>query len=264
MTKRAETCRKRGALMSVLATPLRVAAYVAAMSALADDVGSVTSWADDAIAVYADVGEFRIAAEPDSVSLRCSPDWCTGTNVMGATYTLKAVTYPDTANAATSTVPALVSSAECDVPYSGSGYVRFLLSAEVGGEPVGKTLASDVSFGVKSSLSSAVAYDNRESSLQEVVKGGGAVNLEYDTFWAEGTASVEIYKVMLAGKGGAPTVTNSVFSDTAEASGAAPLGGLDVGWWRLLCRLKGASGETLLECATGDFRKPGGMVVIVQ
>ena len=134
----------------------------------------------------------------------------------------------------------------------------------MGGEPVGKTLASDVSFGVKSSLSSAVAYDNRENSLQEAVKGGGAVNLEYDTFWTEGTASVEIYKVMLAGKGGESTVTNSVFSDTAESSGAAPLGGLDIGWWRLLCRLKGESGETLLEYATGDIKKSGGMMVIVQ
>ena len=250
--------------MRILTAPLCMAACAASLSACADDAVAVTSWADDAIAVYADVGEFRVAASSDSVSLRCSPDWCTGTNVVGATYTLKAVTDPDTANAVTSTVPTLVSSGEGDVPYSGSGYVRFLLSAEVGGEPVGKTLASDVSFGVKSSLSSAVAYDNRESSLQEIVKGGGAVNLEYDTFWAEGAASVEMYKVMLAGKGGASTVTNSVFSDTAEASGAAPLGGLDIGWWRLLCRLKGASGETLLEYETDDIRKPGGMVFVVQ
>ena len=263
MTKRAGTCRRNGGVLTRL-LPLSLCVAVCVARAYADDAGSVTSWADDAIAVYADVGEFRVAASSDSVSLRCSPDWCTGTNVMGATYTLKAVSDPGTANAVTSTVPTLASSGEGDVSYSGSGYVRFLLSAEVGGEPVGETLASDVSFGVKSSLSSAVAYDNRENSLQEAVKGGGAVNLEYDTFWVEGTSSVEMYKVMLAGKGGAPTVTNSVFSDMAEASGAAPLGGLDIGWWRLLCRLKGASGETLLEYETEDFRKPGGMVLIVQ
>ena len=133
-------------------------------------------------------------------------------------------------------------------------------SSEQRNEPIVSTSA----WTAHARMSSAVAYDNRGSSLQEVVKGGGAVNLEYDTFWAEGTASVEMYKVMLAGRGGAPTVTNSVFSDMAEASGAAPLGGLDIGWWRLLCRLKGASGETLLEYETEDFRKPGGMVLMVR
>lgn len=152
MTKRAGTCRRNGGVLTRL-LPVSLCVAVCVARAYADDAGSVTSWADDAIAVYADVGEFHVAAASDSVSLRCSPDWCTGTNVMGATYTLRAVTDPDTANAVTSTVPTLVSSGEGDVPYSGSGYVRFLLSAEVGGEPVGETLAGDVSFGVKSSLS---------------------------------------------------------------------------------------------------------------
>ena len=163
--------------MSRFSMSICMAACAAALSAFADDA-SVTAWADDAIAVDAVQSEFKIVT--GTASLWCSPDWCTGgTNVSGSTYSLKVVSDPDTANAVTSSVSALDYSSACEVPYSGSGYVRFLLSAEAGGAPVGKTLVRDVSFGVMSGLSSAVAYDNRASSLQEAVRRGGAINLEY-------------------------------------------------------------------------------------
>ena len=249
--------------MRMLSIPLCMAACAAALSAFADNLESVTSWADDAIAVDASVDGFRIAT--GAVSLRCSPDWCTGgTNVTGSLYSLRAVTDPDTANAVTSAVPALVYSGECNVPYSGSGYVRFLLSAEIGGEPVGETLTSDVSFGVMSALSSAVAYDNRGSSLQEAVVSGGAVNLDYDTFWTEGAASVEIGAVHLSGEGGDATATNALFAAAAEADGAFAMRSLGRGWWRLLCQLKGESGETLLEYLTDEFKMPGGLLMSIR
>ena len=65
MTKRAGTCRRNGGVLTrLLPVSICVAACVA--RAYADDAGSVTSWADDAIAVYADVGEFRDALVVDA------------------------------------------------------------------------------------------------------------------------------------------------------------------------------------------------------
>ena len=248
--------------MSRFSMSICMAACAAALSAFADDA-SVTAWADDAIAVDAGQSEFKIVT--GIASLWCSPDWCTGgTNVSGSTYSLKVVSDPDTANAVTSSVSALVYSSACEVPYSGSGYVRFLLSAEAGGAPVGKTLVGDVSFGVMSGLSSAVAYDNRASSLQEAVRRGGAINLEYDTFWAEGTASLSIGAVALSGRGGDATATNALFNVSEEAAGTTAMRGLARGDWRLLCQLKSGSGETLLEYLTDEFRVSGGFFISVR
>ena len=224
---------------------------------------SVTTWADDAIAVDAGQSSFRIVT--GTAALWCSPDWCTGgTNVSGSTYSLKVVSDPDTANAATASVSALDYSSACEVSYSGSGYVRFLLSAEAGGTPVGATLVRDVSFGVMSGLSSAVAYDNRASSLQKAVRRGGAINLEYDTFWKEGAASLSIGAVALSGRGGEATATNALFNVSEEAAGTTAMRGLDRGDWRLLCQLKSGSGETLLEYLTDEFRVSGGFFISVR
>ena len=245
-----------------ISAPICVVA-IAAMAFAQTRGESVTAWADGAILVDTIQSGFRIAT--GTVALWCSPDWCTGgTNVTGATYSLRAVSDPDTANAVTSSVSALDYSSACEVSYSGSGYTRFLLSAEAGGVPVGETLVRDVSFGVMSGLSSAVAYDNRASSLQEAVKAGGAVNLEYDTFWAEDSASLSIGAVALSGKGGDATATNALFNASAEASGTTAMRGLGRGSWRLLCQLKDESGETLLEYLTDEFRVPGGFIMSVR
>ena len=220
-------------------------------------------WAGDTIVVDAGRVEFHVAV--GAVTLRCSPDWCTGgTNVAGAVYTLEAVENPGAANATTSTVPVLVNSGECDVPYSGSGCVRFLLKAAVEGAPVGTAIERDVSFGVKSSPLAAIGYDNRSGALQELAGSGVPVNLAYDTSWAEGAAALEICALKLSGSGADAMATNAVLSVTADADGTAAMRGVGRGWWRLLCRISGESGEPLLEYLTDEFKMPSGFILNIR
>ena len=161
--------------------PIGIAAlYLALFSAHAQD-GSVTSWAEDCISVDASISKTRLAI--DAVSLWHNPDWCTGgTNVEGAVAVLKAVTNPDTANAITSTVEIVDADGLASTEWTGSGYVRFLLNAEVEGQKVGDTLVADVSFGTESAFSTGLAFDARTNALQEIVNAKSKTTLNYAIF----------------------------------------------------------------------------------
>lgn len=234
-------------------------AMVAPVTMVAATDTSVTAWADDTIAV--DAAAFRIAVAP--TVLRCSPDWCTGgTNVSGATYSLLAVTAPDTPQAATSSVPVSVASVEGDVTYGGSGYVRFIMNASVAGEPIGDTLVSDVSFGVSGIAAAEISADSRTNSLQEVLDADGSANLSYSALWAPNAAGVTIGEVKLSGRGGVATVTNTIFTTAGvDAEGWAPLKRGSKGWRRLLYQIKDGSDDVLLEYLTDEFFRRGGIMV---
>ena len=253
------TTPRRGSLLYEIA--VLVLASAVTWSGFADD--SVIAWADDTIAVDMSRDDFRVVL--GDATLRCSPDWCTGgTNVAGAVYSIEAVENPCSGSAVTSAVPAQILSGECDVPYSGEGWVRFLLKASVNGVAVGETLVSDVSFGMRSGLSAAIAYDNRAGTLQEIAGSGKPVNLAYDTSWAEGAASLEISALKLSGSGADAMATNTIMSVTADADGTTTMRGVGRGWWRLLCRISGESGEPLLEYLTDEFKMPSGFLLNIR
>ncbi len=231
-----------------------VVGALAAASAIADE--PVTAWANEVTAV--DACDFRAAL--DTATLRCSPKWCT--DAEGAEYSLSVVTDPDTANAATSSVPVSAATVEGDVAYVGSGYVRFILKASVGGVETGGALVQDVSFGVKSAAGAAIVADSRAASLQEALDANGVANVVYSSEWAEGAAAVSVSEIKISKNGGAST--NLVFSASAVADGTAPVGGFDIGWHRLLYRAVDGGGETLLEYLTDEFRVRGGMTLIFK
>ncbi len=242
----------RGAIVAALT----VMGAIAATSAIADD--PVTAWADATTAV--DACDFRAAL--GTATLRCSPKWCTDTE--GAEYSLSVVTDPDTANAATSSVPVSAATVEGDVAYVGSGYVRFILKASVGGVETGDTLVQDVSFGLASAPGAAIVADSRVASLQEAINASGAANVVYSSDWAEGAAAVSVAEIALAGRGGEAIATNSVLSASAVADGFVPVGGLDAGWHQLLYRAVDGNGETLLEYLTDEFSVKGGIMLLVK
>ncbi|MBQ6330129.1 MAG: hypothetical protein IJI35_14005 [Kiritimatiellae bacterium] len=242
----------RGAIVAALT----VMGAIAATSAIADE--PVTAWADATTAV--DACDFRAAL--GTATLRCSPKWCT--DAEGAEYSLSVVTDPDTANAATSSVPVSAATVEGDVAYVGSGYVRFILKASVGGVETGDTLVQDVSFGLASAPGAAIVADSRAVSLQEAINASGAANVVYSSDWAEGAAAVSVAEIALAGRGGEAIATNSVFFASAVADGTVPVGGLDTGWYRLLYRAVDGNGETLLEYLTDEFRVKGGIMLLVK
>ena len=162
-----------------------------AISALADE--PVTAWAADAIAVDAADG-LHVAV--GTATLRCNPDWCTGgTNVSGAAAVLKVVSDPGSAQATTSAVPLSVSTGEFDVPYSGAGYMRFILSAEKEGAALGSLVLGDVSFGIKSAFTASAAYDGRTSALQEIANAGAATALRYDLKWGENATTATFSRI---------------------------------------------------------------------
>ena len=184
---------ERGQIMRTLSIPLRMAACVVALSAFADGAEPVTAWAADAIAVDAADG-LRVAVA--SATLRCCPDWCTGgTNVEGSVAVLKVVTDPDSAQAATSSVPLSVSTGEFDVSHSGAGYLRFILSAEKDGAAIGNLVLGDVSFGIKSAFTASAAYDGRVGALQEIANAGGSTGLRYDLAWGENATTATFSRI---------------------------------------------------------------------
>ena len=184
---------ERGQIMRKLSIPLRMAVCVAALSAFAAGAEPVTAWAANAISVDAADG-LRVAVAP--ATLRCCSDWCTGgTNVEGAVAVLKVVTDPDSAQAATSSVPLSVSTGEFDVSHSGAGYLRFILSAEKDGAAIGSLVLGDVSFGIRSAFTGSAAYDGRVGALQEIANAGGSTGLRYDLAWGENATTATFSRI---------------------------------------------------------------------
>ena len=240
---------------------LCMAACAASLSVFADG-DSVTAWAGSAIAVDFRDGERR-AVSPGAIGY--SPKWCGVTNE-GAYVVLEKVERAGMHDATTNVLATFSADAEGECPYAvGDGderCVRFIHRVySSGGVEIGEPLVRDVSFGYKSAAGVACVADSRTNSLQLAVKGKEPVNLAYSTAWATNAAAVSISAVQLSNKGGAPTATNAMYSAVAAAEGATPMRGVGKGWWRLLCQVTGASGDTLLEYLTDEFGVSGGLVV---
>ena len=249
-----------GQSMRMLSIPLCMAACVTALSAFADNAEPVTAWADDAIAVDASVADLRVAT--GAVSLRCSPDWCTGgTNVEGSVAVLKVVENPGSAQATTSAVPLSVSTGEFDVPYSGAGYLRFILSAEKEGAAIGSLVLGDVSFGVKSAFSTAAAYDGRVGALQEIANVGGSTGLRYDLAWGENATTATFSRICVRhAKNGdlIDVTTNRLGLADSPATGELPhtMRNLPWGEYRLLIQEFALDGSLAMEHLSPEYVIP--------
>ena len=240
-------------------TSLAMALSVVSMSHAAN-AESVVATADEAIAV--DV-RADICNAVGTADVGYSPSWGGVTNA-GAYVVLQRVV-----NSATNTVATFAADSESSYSYtpdSGDGsFVRFIHRVySSGGAEIGEPLVRDVAFGCRSAEGSAFVADSRTNSLQLAVDGGTPVTLTYSTAWATNAASVAISAVQLSGSGGVATATNAFFSVGAEAEGDTPLRGVGRGWWRLLCQIKDASGDTLLEYLTDEFKMPGGFILNIR
>lgn len=238
---------------------LRTLVATAALSALLSPLArGATATASSAIAVDVRDGA-AVALSP--VDIGYSPAWG-GVADSGAYVELLKVEDPDTANAVTTTVTTCAANAEDNYSYTvgAERIVRFIHRVHAaGGAEAGETLVRDVAFGWRGVAADTAVADTRVMSLREAVAAsvskGGHVSLTYDTDWATNgaPASVAIKALALTGEGGTVRTTNSVFTAAADAVGEAPLTGIGTGWFRLLCQVSDASGNPLLEYATGEF-----------
>ena len=221
---------------------------------------SATGWAEDTITVDAN-RSFRIVS--GETSLRYHTDWCTGTNVAGATAVLKCVADPESANAVTATVSLAEGDdlAEGVVEYAGAGYTRFILGAELEGEPIGNPLVSDISFGSVSPLSASMAFDGRTNSLQCVIDAKATTSLRYDLLWGNVASNAEISLVCVRRKKNGDILdvkTNGLYDvDTFHADNVDfSTARLQWGDYRLLLQEYAADGTLLLEMFSPEFSIP--------
>ena len=221
---------------------------------------SATGWAEDTITVDAN-RSFRIVS--GETSLRYNTDWCTGTNVAGATAVLKCVADPESANAVTATVSLTEGGdlAKGVVEYAGAGYKRFILSAELEGEPIGNPLVSDISFGSVSPLSASMAFDGRTNSLQCVIDAKATASLRYDLLWGNVASNAEISLVCVRRKKNGDILdvkTNGLYDvDTFHADNVDfSTARLQWGDYRLLLQEYAADGTLLLEMFSPEFSIP--------
>ena len=244
-------------------TRSRLVAKVMAMavfSALADDGQGAQAWGSSAIAVDVRSDACRAVGQTD---IGYSPKWGGVTNA-GAYVVLQKVV-----NGATNTIATLAADAESAYQYTPSNgdgnFVRFVHRVySSGGEEIGEPLVRDMVFGCRSAEGPAFVADSRTNSLQLAAANREPIDLTYSTAWAANAASVAISAIRLSGEGGAATATNSVFVAAADAEDVTPMRGIGMGWWRLLCQLKGEDGGTLLEYLTEEFMMPGGLLLIIE
>ena len=217
----------------------------------------VTVWATECISVDLSVNECRLAV--GEVAVWHTPDWCTGgTNVEGAVAVLKAVANPDTANASTTTVSLVDGTNLGSIDWTGSGYSRLIMNAELDGELIGNTLVKDISFGAESAFSAGCALDVRTNALQEIVNARKDTPLTYDLRWADVASNAEISVVcMKRAKNGTllSVVTSELHTVDAPVAGSFSFATKNLGWgdYVLLLREYSGDGSLLLETQSPGF-----------
>ncbi len=218
---------------------------------------SAVGWAETTITLDA-AESVRIINGAGVIAYNAS--WCAGADAVGATAVLKSVSAPDTANAVTSTIPLAVGADAMDgeVEYEGSGYMRFILSAELDGVPVGEKFVSDVAFGASSAFSAAVAFDGRTNMLQEAVNAKTTVPVRYDLQWANVASNAEISLIRVCrGKNGAilDVTTNSLHSADSPIVDEVDFVTANLRWgeYKLLLQEYACDGELVLEKTSPEF-----------
>ena len=245
---------------------------LSAVAAVAVTMSAVVAAADDEVLASGTSGEFlvdscagvRIAR--GLTDLAYSPAYSSKDAPAGSYVVLRKVERPDSGHESESVLStcAADASGDCECALTGE-YVRFVHELHnAGGSIIGESLVTDVSFAYPGTDSGPAVFASRTNSLQLVVKADHAATLAYATEWATNAASLHISAVRLSGPGGAASGTNQVFSAGADASGDFVLRALDVGWWRLSCMFDDGSGNALLEYLTGEFRMPGGALIILR
>ena len=218
---------------------------------------SATGWAADTIAVDA-AQSFRVVSGEALIGY--NTDWCTGTNVVGATVVLKAVSDPESENAATTTVSFAEGAdpASGSVGYEGSGYTRFIMTAELDGEAIGEPLVSDISFGVVSASSAAMAFDGRTNSLQKVIDAKATASLRYDLLWGNVASNAAISLVCVRRKKNGDILdvtTNELYDVDAFYADSLDFSTARLKWgdYRLLLQEYAGDGSLLLEMLSPEF-----------
>lgn len=218
----------------------------------------VTVWATECTPIDLSVNECRLAV--GEVAVWHTPDWCTGgTNVEGAVAVLKAVANPDTANAATTTVSLVDGVNLGSIDWTGSGYSRLIMNAELDGELIGSTLVKDISFGAESAFSAGYALDVRTNALQEIVNARKDTSLTYDLRWADDVASNAEISVVCTKRAKNGTllsvVTSELHSVDAPVAGSFSFATKNLGWgdYVLLLREYSGDGSLLLETQSPEF-----------
>lgn len=219
----------------------------------ADAVG----WSTDTIAVDATAPVRIVAGE---TTFKYNTDWCTVTNVPDATVELLAVANPDTANAVTTTVSLAEGSdgVSGSVGYVGEGYMRFILNAKLNDEVVGTPLVSDISFGVVSASSSAMAFDGRTNSLQKVIDAKATASLRYDLLWGNVASNAAISLVCVRRKKNGDILdvtTNELYDVDAFYADSLDFSTARLQWgdYRLLLQEYAGDGSLLLEMLSPEF-----------
>jgi hypothetical protein len=236
---------------------LSAAAICWAFCGMNADDKSAVGWAETTITL--DSAEpVRMAGGAGEIVYNAG--WCTGADAAGATVVLKAVTAPDTDNAVTSAVPlaAGADASEGVVEYEGSGYMRFILSAELDGVPVGEKLVGDVAFGESSAFSAKMPFDGRTNMLQEAVNAKVSVPVRYDLQWANVASNAEISLVCVRRKKSGEILdvtTNFLFSADSPATGEVDLVTANLRWgeYKLMLREYAGDGALILEKASPEF-----------
>ena len=163
----------------------------------------------------------------DSFAVNYAPEWSLGHTNAVARVVISKVEHPDTFMAVTNVVatgePGAGGTVNILPESSGLASYRLIHRVEIGGEPVGETLVSDVAIGVESSLSATTFADSRTNSLQCVADAGKVAPLTYSTEWVtNGTpAQVVLTKVCDRYRRGAlqSSVTTELFRASAPADG---------------------------------------------
>ena len=218
---------------------------------------AITAWAMDSISL--DLSESTCRLAVDDVKVWHNPNWCTGgTNVEGAVAVLKAVTNPDTVNAATTTVSVAEAGKLSSTDWQADGYVRLLLSAEVEGKQIGDTLVSDISFGMGLESSAGIAFDVRTNAFQEIVNAKASTSLNYDLNWADVATKADISLVCTKKEknGSVISVTTSdVASVQSPTIGSVYFATANLQWgdYVLLLREYAADGSMILETESAGF-----------
>ena len=236
-------------------------------SAFADDI-SVSATASTAIAVDSREGEARMVAPED---IGYSPKW-SGVTDENSHVVIYKVEHAGMFNATTSVLETCAAGAE-DVyafsPGSGDAKCVRLIHRVFDSNDVetGTTLVRDVAFAVASSESAAAAVDSQDGLLQRAVDSDVAANFSYDTSWMDGVSSVILARFQFEDGRHAPVVvsTQTLFSASADASGAVARSSFPAGGWRYLLTFLDSHGDAVGEPLTaGYFKKGSGFMLLVR
>ena len=216
-------------------------------------------------------GERRSA---DVFVVNYAPEWSLGYTNDGARVVISKVEHADTVKAVTNVVatgePGAGGTVNVLPGSTGLASCRLIHRVEIGGEPVGETLVSDVAIGVESPLSSAAFADSRTNSLQCVAEAGEVALLTYSTEWVTNGTPAQVVLTKVCDRYQRGALQSSATTELSRASAPADgvfnfLPGPEMGGtFSLRCEFLDSSGNPLdVGEATYRFKEKWGNLLIV-